>query len=93
MTVRYSHLVSEHKAQAVMRLAERFKQNSDSVIVSPELKEAIGEVQPMDLAQNRHIYFERKGRGLKTISKDERLKMARDGIEPPTRGFSDIRAT
>jgi hypothetical protein len=51
MTVRYSHLVPEHKAQAVMRLAERFKQNSDSAIVSPELKQAIGEVQRMDLAQ------------------------------------------
>jgi hypothetical protein len=55
-----------------MRLAERFKQNKDSPIVSPELKEALGEVQPMDLAQNRHISYKRKGRGLRIVNETRR---------------------
>ena len=47
MTVRYSHLVPEHKAQAVAKLEERYKtareeSQAQSAVVSPELKEAIG---------------------------------------------------
>ena len=47
MTVRYSHLVPEHKAQAVVKLDERYKAAGEEAqaqraVVSPELKEAIG---------------------------------------------------
>ena len=41
MTLRYSHLVPEHKAQAVSRLGERFKSDeskSQNEVVMPELK-------------------------------------------------------
>jgi len=49
MTVRYSHLVPEHKAQAVAKLGERFnalktEPEAQSGVVSEELKQAIGEV-------------------------------------------------
>jgi len=99
MTVRYSHLVQEHKAQAVARLAERLcatplEGSAESTsMVSPELKEALGEIEPMDLAQNRHISFERKGRGLKITRKGDGLGVARDRIELPTRGFSVLCST
>ncbi len=93
MTLRYSHLLPEHKAQALARLGERYqglKNESEPQprIVSQELKQAIGNVQASDLAQNRHIFMVRKGRGLKIVSNIERLEMARDRIELPTRGFS-----
>jgi hypothetical protein len=43
-TLRYSHLVPEHKAQAVAKLGAKFEQMKtqagDRAIVSPELKEA-----------------------------------------------------
>jgi integrase len=96
MTTRYAHLFQEHKAQAVTRLAQRFesKPASESAsVVSPELKEAIGEVLPLDLAQSRHVSFVRKGRGLKVVSDLKSLEVARDGIEPPTRGFSVLCST
>jgi hypothetical protein len=43
MTVRYFHLVPEHKAQAVIKLDERFdgfkaESANQSAVVSPELK-------------------------------------------------------
>ena len=94
MTTRYAHLFQEHKAQALARLAERLgaapveASKESTAVVSPELKEALSEVQPLDLAQNRHISFKRKGRGLKITKKDEGLGVARDRIELPTRGFS-----
>ena len=61
MTVRYSHLVPEHKAQAVTKLSERFDGfKSESAqkgeIVSPELKEAINAVSPLNLARNRNVF-------------------------------------
>ena len=74
MTTRCSHLYQEHKAQAVTRLDNRFaaetqaESPNDAPTVSPELKEAMGTVEPMDLAQNRHISFRRKGRGLEILS-------------------------
>jgi hypothetical protein len=68
----YAHLFQEHKAQAVSRLAERLKNSAaessqSETVVSPELKAALGEVSPLDLAQKRHISYPRKGRGLKTV--------------------------
>jgi len=93
MTVRYSHLVPEHKAQAVTKLSERFdgfktESAQRSATVSTELKEAINAVLPLNLAQNRNVFLMRMGRGLKIVSDVKRLNMARDGIEPPTRRFS-----
>jgi integrase len=86
MTTRYAHLFQEHKAQAVARLAERLLADQKEGLVSPEIKAAISEVQPLDLAQKRNISFVRHGRGLKIVSDDKSLEVARDGIEPPTRG-------
>src|SRR5215813_7014428 len=94
MTVRYSHLAPEHKAQAVAKLGNRFAglksdANSQSSIVSPELKETIGDVLiSSNLEQNRNAFLVRKGRGLKIASKTKELGVARDRIELPTRGFS-----
>jgi integrase len=99
MTTRYAHLFQEHKAQAVARLAERLgtmpvgASTETAAIVSSELKEALSGVQSLDLAQNRPISFERKGRGLKITKKDKGLGMARDRIELPTRGFSVLCST
>jgi integrase len=97
MTVRYSHLVQEHKAQAVARLGEKLhgKLTAESATetVSPELKQAIGESLPPDLEQNRNVFLVRKGRGLKIASEIKELGMARDRIELPTRGFSVLCST
>ena len=56
--------------------------------VSAEIKTAIDEVQPMDLAQSRHISWKRQGRGMKIVNEIEGKDVARDRIELPTRGFS-----
>jgi hypothetical protein len=97
MTVRYSHLVPEHKAPAVAKLGDRFtgikSAASERPTVSPQLKEVINGAMPANLEQNRNIFLMRLGRGLKIVSSDSGLKMARDGIEPPTRGFSELQAT
>jgi hypothetical protein len=98
MTVRYLHLVPEHKAQAVAKLGERFqnvKREADlqTSVVSPEVKEAIGEVLAPELAQNRNVFLVRQGRGLKIVSDIREVDVARDGIEPPTRGFSVLCST
>ena len=66
MTVRYSHLVPEHKAQAVAKLEERFKVSVEetqpqSAVVSSELKEAIGTVLTPKLAQNRNVFWCEEG--------------------------------
>jgi hypothetical protein len=62
MTVRYSHLVPEHKAQAVAKLEERYKTagqeaQAQRAVVSPELKEAIGAVLTPKLAQKPERFF------------------------------------
>jgi integrase len=93
MTVRYSHLVQEHKAQAVARLGEKLHGklatgDSSTGIVSPELKKAVGEFLPGELEQNRNVFLVRKGRGLKIAREIKELDVARDRIELPTRGFS-----
>jgi integrase len=98
MTLRYSHLVPEHKAQAVAKLGERFagiktESATEQATVSPELKEAINAVSPLNLEQNRNVFLVRQGRGLKILSDIRRLGVARDGIEPPTRGFSVLCST
>jgi hypothetical protein len=98
MTVRYSHLVQEHKAQAVAKLGAKLhgnlpKEESSTGIVSPELKQAISEVLPAKLEQNRNVFLVRKGRGLKIVSDLEDLGVARDRIELPTRGFSVLCST
>ena len=98
MTVRYSHLVPEHKAQAVAKLGEKFqgfntKKESQGGLVSEELKEAIGDVLTPNLEQSRNVFLVRQGRGLKIVSEIKRLNVARDGIEPPTRGFSVLCST
>jgi integrase len=98
MTVRYSHLVKEHKAQAVAKLEPTFGSiktapDTASSVVSTELKEAINSVLPANLEQNRNIFLVRKGRGLKIISEIEKVEVARDRIELPTRGFSVLCST
>jgi len=98
MTVRYSHPVPEHKANGVTKLSERFdgfkaQSANQSAVVSPELKEAINAVLPLSLVQNRKVFLMWMGRGLKIVSDVKRLNVARDGIEPPTRGFSVLTGT
>jgi Phage integrase family len=95
MTVRYSHLVPEHKAQAVAKLEERFKGSveetqTQSTVVSPELKEAIGDVLTPKLAQNRNVFLVRRGRGLGIVSEINDNMEAASGFEPLHRGFADL---
>ena len=95
MTLRYSHLVPEHKAQAVAKLEERFKAKvvepqSQTQGVSPELKEAIGAVSPLNLEQNRNIFLVRRGRGLGILNDFKRRVEAASGFEPLHRGFADL---
>jgi hypothetical protein len=70
----------------VTKLGERFK----SMKNEPQTGIAIGEVVTPNLEQNRNVFLVRKGRGLKIVSDIERLGVARDRIELPTRGFSVI---
>jgi len=63
------------------------KCDQDSAL-SPELKEAIGDVLQSNLEQNRNVFIVRMGRGLKIVRDVKSLNVARDGVEPPTRGFS-----
>jgi hypothetical protein len=60
MALRCSHPVSEHKAQAVARLGERFKpmNRSQNEVVAPELKEAINAILTPKLKQNRTFFVE-----------------------------------
>jgi integrase len=94
MTTRYAHLYNEHKEKAVTRLDERlgsFKPDvgtDERPTVSPELKEAVLAVQPLDLAQSRHNLNQAKRAGERNVNDIEGKNVARDGIEPPTRGFS-----
>ena len=95
MTVRYSHLVPEHKAQAVAKLEERFKvsveeSQAQSSVVSPELKEAIGSVLTPKLAQNRNVFLVRRGRGLGIVNEIKDNMEAASGFEPLHRGFADL---
>ena len=95
MTVRYSHLVPEHKAQAVAKLEERFnvsveESQAQSSVVSPELKEAIGSVLTPKLAQNRNVFLVRRGRGLGIFNEIKDNMEAASGFEPLHRGFADL---
>jgi hypothetical protein len=95
MTVRYSHLVPEHKAQAVAKLEERFKVSveevrAQSAVVSPELKEAIGAVLTPELAQNRNVFLVRTARGLGIVNEIKDNVEAASGFEPLHRGFADL---
>ncbi len=80
------------------KLTERFEAQAlaaqaKASIVSDELKQAINEtlaVLPLDLAQNRNVFLERRGRGL-GFSNDIKWKMeAASGFEPLHRGFADL---
>ena len=89
--VRYSHLVPEHKAQAVAKLEERYKTvREESAVVSPELKEAIGAVSTPKLAQNRNVFLVRRGRGLGIVNEINQNLEAASGFEPLHRGFADL---
>jgi hypothetical protein len=60
MTLRYPHLIPEHKTQAVARLGERFKADeskSQNEVVAPELKEAINAILTPKLEQNRRFFW------------------------------------
>ena len=93
MTLRYSHLMPEHKAQAVARLGERFKADeskSQNEVVAPELKEGINAVLTPNLEQNRNILLVRRGRGLGLFNGNKPLLEAASGFEPLHRGFADL---
>jgi integrase len=95
MTVRYSHLVPEHKAQAVAKLEERYKtakeeSQAQTAVVSPEMKEAIGAVLTPKLAQNRNVFLVRRGRGLGIVNEIAENMEAASGFEPLHRGFADL---
>jgi hypothetical protein len=60
MTLRYPHLIPEHKTQAVARLGERFKADeskSQNEVVAPELKKAINAILTPKLEQNRRFFW------------------------------------
>jgi len=87
MTLRYSHLAPEHKAHAVAKLGERTQglkggTESQTEIVSQELKEATGTVPATNLAQNRNVFLTRQGRGLKIVNVDKGLEITKDRIGP-----------
>ena len=93
MTVRYSHLVQEHKAQALAKLSERIqaeRNDSESQVVSDELKQAINALLPLNLEQNRNIFLVRRGRGLGISSNIKVAMEAASGFEPLHRGFADL---
>ncbi len=95
MTLRYAHLASEHKAQAVAKLNERFQSvkggtESQAGMVSQDLWEAIGSDSTPNLARSRNVYLVRRGRGL-GIAHDIKEKVeAAGGFQPPHRGFADL---
>ena len=65
MTNRYTHLAQEHKAQAVAKLEDRYKAGenetqSQSATVSPELKEAINAVFPLEVGTKPEHFFSEK---------------------------------
>jgi hypothetical protein len=43
-----------------------------------------------EFSQPANVSFVRKGRELKVVSELKSLDVTRDGIEPPTRGFSVV---
>jgi integrase len=95
MTNRYTHLAQEHKAQAVAKLSERMRgertaADAQSEIVSPELKEAMNAVLPLNLEQNRNIFLVRRGRGLGISNEIKQKLEAASGFEPLHRGFADL---
>jgi Phage integrase family len=95
MTNRYTHLAQEHKAQAVAKLSERMQADKTATeaqagTVSPELKEVINAVSPLNLAQNRNIFLVRRGRGLGIANNFRQNLEAASGFEPLHRGFADL---
>ena len=69
------------------KLGDRFQglksgTESETGIVSQELKEAIGTVSTSNLHQNRNVFLTRQGRGLKIVNVDKGLEIARDRVEP-----------
>ena len=95
MTNRYTHLAQDHKAQAVAKLSERMQAEKTATdaqgeIVSPELKEAINAVSPLNLEQNRNIFLVRRGRGLGISNEIKQKLEAASGFEPLHRGFADL---
>jgi hypothetical protein len=91
-------VVPEHKLQALLKLSDRFESreiesSTERSVVSDELKEEIEENLAPELEQNRNVYLVRQGRGLKIASDIRKVNVARDGIEPPTRGFSVLCST
>jgi len=89
----YSHLVPEHKLQALVKLGDRFESREqltvEKSVVSDELKQEIEKDLDPKLDKNRNVYPVRQGRGLKIASDIRRLNVARDGIEPPTRAHKE----
>ena len=93
MTNRYTHLAQEHKAQAVAKLEDRYKDGeteTQSAAVSAELKEASNAVSTPKLEQNRNIFLVRRGRGLGILNDCKRELEAASGFEPLHRGFADL---
>ncbi len=93
MTNRYTHLAQEHKAQAVAKLEAQYKPaetQDQSATVSPELKQVIGAVLPLNLEQNRNIFLVRRGRGLGLLNDFKQNLEAASGFEPLHRGFADL---
>jgi hypothetical protein len=97
-TVRYSHLVPEHKLQALLKLSARLERRdiestTENSVVSEELRQEIEPHLAPKLDKSRNVYLVRQGRDLKIASDIRRVDVARDGIEPPTRGFSVLCST
>jgi hypothetical protein len=93
MTLRYSHLVPEHKAQAVARLGERFKADESKCqneVAMLEVKEAITAGLTPKLEQNRNVFLVRRGRGLGIVNDYKPSLEAASGFEPLHRGFADL---
>ncbi len=95
MTLRYAHLAPEHKAQAVAKLNERFRNvkggtEPQTGTVSQELREAVGSESTPNLARSRNVYLVRRGRGLGLAKEINENVEAASGFEPLHRGFADL---
>jgi len=85
MTLRYSHLAPAHKAKAVEKLGEALEKIT--TVQNDRVKgETVEEQTPalaVNLAQNRHIFMVRKGRGLALAEENQEVIWWRRGESNP----------
>jgi len=85
MTLRYSHLAPAHKAKAVEKLGEALEKITadQKVLRAGETQEGQAPALAVNLAQNRNIFMERKGRGLALAQENQGVEWWRRGESNP----------